>query len=107
MRSARSQFRPRDGRRKQRRTAIHVLLIAAGASLVLAGCGASDRGGGVAAFPPVERTTLPETAWLADGVLFDQRVTGLESAWRMRLGAAADLEHSGTPYVVEQIVPKA
>lgn len=95
-------------RRKQRRPAILALLLAGAASLLLAGCGASDPDEGVTAFPPVEHITLPEEAWIASLVtLFDQSDARLENAWRMQLGPATDLEHSGTPYVVEQIVPKA
>ena len=70
--------------------------------------GASDPDEGVAAFPPVEHITSPETAWLAEiDTLFAQRDSGFESAWRMQLGSATDLTHSGAPYVFEQIVPKA
>lgn len=107
MRSASWQSSARDEGRKLRRPAILVLLISGAASLLLAGCGASDGDEGIAAFPPVKQTTLPETALLADGgTLFNQRDAGLESA-RMQLGPATDLEHSGTPYLFEQIVPKA
>ena len=108
MSPARSQSTVRGHRRRQRRTAILVLAISGGASLLLAGCGASDPDEGVAAFPPVEHITSPETAWLAEiDTLFAQRDSGFESAWRMQLGSAADLTHSGAPYVFEQIVPKA
>ena len=93
---------------RPRRAAILVLLVAAPVSLLLAGCGAADRDEGVAAFPPVEHSALPETAWLADGAAhFDRRDAGLESAWRMRPGFATDLWRSGAPYVFERVVPKA
>lgn len=85
-----------------------MLLLAGAASLLLAGCGASDRDEGVAAFPPVEHITVPEEAWIASlGTLFNRGDASLENAWRMQLGLTTELEHSGTPYVVEQIVPKA
>ena len=107
MSPARSQSRARGQRRKQRPTLVLALLIAGAASL-LTGCGASDRDEGVAAFPPVEQTTSLEKTWLANvGTLFNQRDASLESAWRTRLDSAADLNRSGTPYVFEQIVPKA
>ena len=108
MSPARSQSRARGQRRKQRRTAVLVLLIAGAASLLLTGCGASDRDEGVAAFPPVEQTTSLEKAWVANvGTLFNQGDASLESAWRTRLDSATDLNRSGAPYVFEQIVPKA
>ena len=108
MSRARSQSRARGQRRKQRRTVVLVLLIAGAASLLLTGCGASDRDEGVAAFPPVEQTTSLEKAWVANvGMLFNQRDASLESAWRTRLDSATDLNRSGAPYVFEQIVPKA
>ena len=107
MSPARSQSRVRGQRRKPRRTAVLVLPISGAASLLLTGC-ASDGDEGVAAFPPVEHMTSPETAWLADvGMRFDQRDAGFENAWRMRLDSATDLTRSGAPYVFEQIVPKA
>jgi hypothetical protein len=85
-----------------------MLLIAGAASLVLAGCGASDRDESVAAFPPVEHTTLPEEAWIASfDTLFNQRDASLESVWRMRLDSATDLKYSGVPYAFEQMEPKA
>jgi hypothetical protein len=108
MRPDRSQSIARDERDTQRRTAILAGLIAGAASLLLAGCGSSDRDEGLAAFPPLEQTASPETAWLADGVrLLDHPAAGLESAGRMPLGSATDLWHSGAPYAFEQIVPKA
>ena len=108
MSPARSKPRVRGQRRKQRRSTVLVLLIAGAASLLLTGCGASDRDEGVAAFPPVGQTTSLEKAWVASvGTLFDQRDAGLESAWRTRLGSATGLWRSGAPYVFEQIVPKA
>ena len=108
MSSARSQPRVRGTCRTERRTAVLVLLVGAAASLLLAGCGVSDRGEGSVAFPPVEQTTSPKTAWLADGaMLFDQHHAGFESIWRMRLGSVTDLKQSGAPYAFEQIVPKA
>ena len=108
MSPARSQSRVRGQRRRPRRTAILVLAISAAASLLLAGCGASDGDEGAAAFPPVEHMTSSETAWLAEiDMLFDQRDAGFENVLRMQLGSATDLTHSGAPYVFEQIVPKA
>ena len=99
---------PRDQRPKQRRAAIFALLVAGAASPLLVGCGTSDRYEGAAVFPPAELTTSPERARLANvGTFFTHREGGLESAWRMRLGSATDLRHSGTPYVFERIVPKA
>lgn len=99
---------PRDQRPKQRPAAIFVLLVAGAASPLLAGCGASDRYEGAAVFPPAELTTSPESTRLANvGTFFTHRDGALESAWRMRLGSATDLRHSGTPYVLERIVPKA
>ena len=84
-----------------------MLLVAGAASPLLVGCGAADRYEGAAVFPPAELTTSPERARLANVTFFTHRDGGLESAWRMRLGSAADLRHSGTPYVFEQIVPEA
>lgn len=108
MRPARAQARDRDQHRTPRRAAILVLLVAVPASLLLAGCGASDRDDGVAAFPPVEQATVPETAWLADGAMrFGHPDSDVGSAWRMPPGSATELWHSGAPYVFEQIVPKA
>lgn len=84
------------------------MLLLAGAASLLAGCGASDPDEGVTAFRPVEHVTLPQEAWIASlGTLFHQGDVGPENAWRMQVGPPADLEHSGTPYVVEQVVPKA
>ena len=98
----------RDGRRGPRRAAIFALLIAGAASPLLAGCGASDPYEGAAVFPPAELTSSPEKASLAAvGTFFGQRDAGLQSAWRTLLGSATDLQRLGTPYVFEQIVPKA
>jgi hypothetical protein len=65
---ARLQFRPPDHRRKHhRRSAVRLLLIVAAASLVLAGCGGSGDGEGIAAFTPEELTALPEQDWITNG----------------------------------------
>ena len=89
MSPARSKSRVRGERRKQRRTTVLMLLIVGAASLLLTGCGASDHDEGVAAFPPVEQTTLLEKAWVANvGTLFNQRDASRESAWRTRLNSA-------------------
>jgi hypothetical protein len=108
MSPARSQSTVRGQGRSRRRTAILVLAISGAASLLLVGCDASDSDEGVAVFPPVEHMTSSQTAWLSEiDTLFDQRDAGFESVLRTQLGSATDLTHSGTPYVFEQIVPKA
>ena len=98
MSPARSQSRVRGQRRRPRRTAILVLAISAAASLLLAGCGASDGDEGPAAFPPVEHMTSSETAWLAEiDTLLDQRDAGFQNVFadaaRLRDGPDA-LRHA-------------
>jgi quinohemoprotein ethanol dehydrogenase len=105
---ARLQFRPPDHRRKHhRRSAVRLLLIVAAASLVLAGCGGSGDGEGIAAFTPEELTALPEQDWITNGgTLFNQRyspldqltpanVSDLKGVWRIHLGSATDAKYSG------------
>jgi quinohemoprotein ethanol dehydrogenase len=108
VRPARLQSRLRDRRRKHhRRSAVGLLLIVAAASLVLAGCGGSGDGEGIAAFTPEELTALPEQDWITNGgTLFNQRyspldqltpsnVSDLKGVWRIHLGSATDAKYSG------------
>ena len=101
------QSRLRDRRRKQRRTALCVLLVAGVASLLLAGCGAFGDEEAVPAFTPDQLTALPEQDWITNGgTVFNQRyspldqltaanVSELEGVWRINLGSATEAKYSG------------
>ena len=107
MSPAGSQSTVRDKRRKQRRTALFVLLAAGAASLLLAGCGAFDGDEGIPAFTPAELTALPEDEWITNGgTVYNQRyspldqltpanVSDLKGVWRIQLDSATDAKYSG------------
>jgi quinohemoprotein ethanol dehydrogenase len=108
VRPARLQSRLRDRRRKHhRRSAVGLLLIVAAASLVLAGCGGSGDGEGIAAFTPEELAALPEQDWITNGgtvnnqryspldELTPSNVSDLKGVWRIHLGSATDAKYSG------------
>ena len=93
--------------KRRRRSPIRLLLIAAGASLILAGCGASGSGESMPAFSADELSALPEQDWVTNGgTLFNQRyspldqitssnVYDLKGVWRIHLGSATDAKYSG------------
>jgi quinohemoprotein ethanol dehydrogenase len=108
MHPARLQFHFGDHRRKKHRPpAIRLLLIAAAASLMLAGCGVSGDDAGIPAFTADDLAALPEQDWITNGgTVFNQRyspldeitpsnVSDLKGVWRIHLGSATEAKYSG------------
>jgi alcohol dehydrogenase (cytochrome c) len=84
-----------------------LLLTAAAASLIFAGCGSLGDDDGVSAFTPEELTAPPEQNWITNGgTVFNQRyspldeltpanVAGLKGKWRAHLDSATEFKYSG------------
>jgi quinohemoprotein ethanol dehydrogenase len=92
---------------RDRGNAILLLVVAAAASLALAGCGAFSEDEGIPPFTTDQLTALPEQDWITNGgTVFNQRyspldqvtpsnVSDLKGVWRINLESATDAKYSG------------
>lgn len=91
--------------RRNRRSAVALVLIGVAAALTLTACGGSSKG--VAAFSADDLTALPQQDWITNGgTVFNQRyspldeinrsnVAELKGVWRIHLKSATAFKYSG------------